>query len=125
MIAVALVLSAVFIPTAFITGITGQFFRQFALTIAVSTIISAFNSLTMSPALGVLLLRPHGEQNDIVTRFFSKTLGWFFRAFNKSFDWIIARYGTSVAGRSAGGASPTSSCFGLKGLGTSFVSVTK
>ena len=97
-IAVALVLSAVFIPTAFITGITGQFFRQFALTIAVSTIISAFNSLTMSPALGVLLLRPHGEQNDIVTRFFSKTLGWFFRAFNKSFDWIIARYGRSVAG---------------------------
>ena len=61
-IAVALVLSAVFIPTAFITGITGQFFRQFALTIAVSTIISAFNSLTMSPALGVILLRPHGEQ---------------------------------------------------------------
>ena len=64
-IAVALVLSAVFIPTAFITGITGQFFRQFALTIAVSTIISAFNSLTMSPALGVILLRPHGEQKDI------------------------------------------------------------
>ncbi|MGB9275767.1 MAG: multidrug efflux RND transporter permease subunit [Terrimicrobiaceae bacterium] len=96
-IAVALVLSAVFIPTAFITGITGQFFRQFALTIAVSTIISAFNSLTMSPALGVLLLRPHGEQNDILSRFFNKTLGWFFRAFNKTFDWLIARYGRSVA----------------------------
>ena len=97
-IAVALVLSAVFIPTAFITGITGQFFRQFALTIAVSTIISAFNSLTMSPALGVILLRPHGEQNDFLTRFFNETLGWFFRGFNKAFDWMIARYGRSVAG---------------------------
>ena len=97
-IAVALVLSAVFIPTAFITGITGQFFRQFALTIAVSTIISAFNSLTMSPALGVVLLRPHGEQKDILTRFFNGTLGWFFRGFNKAFDWMIDRYGRSVAG---------------------------
>ena len=96
-IAVALVLSAVFIPTAFITGITGQFFRQFALTIAVSTIISAFNSLTMSPALGVILLRPHGEQKDILTRFFNGTLGWFFRGFNKAFDWMIDRYGKSVA----------------------------
>src|SRR5262249_46576697 len=57
-IAVGLVLSAVFIPWAFITGITGQFFRQFALTIAVSTVISAFNSLTLSPALTALLLRP-------------------------------------------------------------------
>jgi multidrug efflux pump len=97
-IAVALVLSAVFVPTAFITGITGQFFRQFALTIAVSTIISAFNSLTMSPALGVILLRPHGEQKDILTRFFNGTLGWFFRGFNKAFDWMIDRYGRSVAG---------------------------
>jgi multidrug efflux pump len=97
-IAVALVLSAVFIPTAFITGITGQFFRQFALTIAVSTIISAFNSLTMSPALGVVLLRRHGEQKDILTRFFNGTLGWFFRGFNKAFDWMIDRYGRSVAG---------------------------
>src|SRR6202042_1218587 len=57
-IAVALVLSAVFVPCAFITGITGSFFRQFALTIAVSTIISAFNSLTLSPALTAMLLRP-------------------------------------------------------------------
>jgi multidrug efflux pump subunit AcrB len=97
-IAVALVLSAVFIPTAFITGITGQFSRQFALTIAVSTIISAFNSLTMSPALGVILLRPHGEQKDILTRFFNATLGWFFRGFNRTFDWMIDRYGKVVAG---------------------------
>ena len=97
-IAVALVLSAVFIPTAFITGISGEFFRQFALTIAVSTIISAFNSLTMSPAMSVILLRPKAEQKDILTRFFNGTLGWFFRGFNRAFDWMIARYGRSVAG---------------------------
>ncbi|MEO6054973.1 MAG: efflux RND transporter permease subunit [Chthoniobacterales bacterium] len=94
--AVALVLSAVFIPTAFITGITGQFFRQFALTIAVSTIISAVNSLTMSPALGVLLLKPHAQQTDWLTKFFNGTCGWFFRGFNKSFDWVIERYGRTV-----------------------------
>ena len=58
-IAIALVLAAVFIPTAFIPGISGQFYRQFALTIAVSTLISAFNSLTLSPALAALLLKPH------------------------------------------------------------------
>ncbi|HEY5706901.1 MAG TPA: multidrug efflux RND transporter permease subunit [Terrimicrobiaceae bacterium] len=95
-IAVALVLAAVFIPTAFITGITGQFFRQFALTIAVSTAISAFNSLTMSPALGVVLLRPHREQADVLTKFFNATLGWLFRGFNKVFDWTIDRYGRAV-----------------------------
>jgi multidrug efflux pump len=61
-IAVGLVLSAVFVPCAFISGITGQFFRQFALTISVSTIISAFNSLTLSPALTALLLRPRGDK---------------------------------------------------------------
>src|SRR5207237_3294759 len=60
-IAVGLVLSAVFVPCAFISGITGQFFRQFALTIAVSTVISAFNSLTLSPALTALLLRPRDK----------------------------------------------------------------
>src|SRR5207244_8124648 len=60
-IAVGLVLSAVFVPCAFISGITGQFFRQFAMTIAVSTVISAFNSLTLSPALTALLLRPHDK----------------------------------------------------------------
>ena len=59
-VAVALVLCAVFVPCAFISGITGQFFRQFALTIAVSTVISAFNSLTLSPALAAMLLKPHG-----------------------------------------------------------------
>ncbi len=95
-IAVALVLAAVFIPTAFISGITGQFFRQFALTIAVSTAISAFNSLTMSPALGVLLLRSHSAPKDGLTRFLDKTLGWLFRGFNKIFGWTTERYGRTV-----------------------------
>jgi multidrug efflux pump len=63
-IAVGLVLSAVFVPCAFITGITGQFFRQFALTIAVSTVISAFNSLTLSPALAAILMRPKQDSTD-------------------------------------------------------------
>ena len=66
-VAVALVLCAVFVPCAFISGITGQFFRQFALTIAVSTVFSALNSLTLSPALAALLLKPHGAKQDILT----------------------------------------------------------
>ena len=68
-VAVALVLCAVFIPTAFVSGITGQFYRQFALTIAVSTVISAFNSLTLSPALAALLLKPKDAPKDRFTRF--------------------------------------------------------
>ena len=64
-IAVALVLFAVFVPAAFLGGITGQFFRQFAVTIAVSTVISAFNSLTLSPALAAILLRPRGARSAI------------------------------------------------------------
>ena len=67
-IAVALVLCAVFVPCAFISGITGQFFRQFALTIAVSTVISAFNSLTLSPALAAVLLKPHGARARLAHR---------------------------------------------------------
>jgi multidrug efflux pump len=84
-VAVALVLSAVFVPCAFISGITGEFFRQFALTIAVSTIISAFNSLTLSPALAALLLQPRGAKKDLVGRVLDRTLGWFFRLFNAVF----------------------------------------
>ena len=64
-VAIALVLTAVFVPCAFITGIVGQFFRQFALTIAVSTVISAFNSLTLSPALAALLLKPRNQQSKV------------------------------------------------------------
>src|SRR5438876_11029165 len=77
-IAIALVLCAVFVPTAFMAGISGQFYKQFALTIAVSTIISAFNSLTLSPALCALLLKPHGAGRDPLTKGLDFALGWFF-----------------------------------------------
>ncbi|MEM9658471.1 MAG: efflux RND transporter permease subunit, partial [Planctomycetota bacterium] len=81
-IAVALVLAAVFLPCAFIAGITGEFFRQFGITIAVSTLISAFNSLTLSPALAALLLRPRDAKPDFVTRCLNGLFGWFFKLFN-------------------------------------------
>jgi multidrug efflux pump len=97
-IAVALVLCAVFVPSAFISGITGQFFRQFAVTIAASTVISAFNSLTLSPALAALLLKPHGGRRDPLTWLLDTTLGWFFRLFNRAFTagttgyaWLVGR----------------------------------
>jgi multidrug efflux pump len=91
-VAVALVLSAVFVPCAFVPGITGQFFRQFALTIAASTIISAFNSLTLSPALAALLLQPRGAKKDLPGRFLDLSLGWFFRLFNSAFHRFRAGY---------------------------------
>src|SRR5947208_9047763 len=75
-VATALVLSAVFVPTAFISGLTGQFYKQFAITIAISTVISAFNSLTLSPALSALLLRSHHGPKDRVTRILDGALGW-------------------------------------------------
>src|SRR5213078_67317 len=84
-IAITLVLSAVFVPCAFISGITGRFFQQFALTIAVSTIISAFNSLTLSPALAALLLQKRGAKKDVVGRLLDLLFGWFFRLFNWGF----------------------------------------
>lgn len=84
-IAIALVLVAVFVPLAFISGLTGQFYKQFALTIAISTVISAINSLTLSPALSALLLKGHDAPKDIVTRTMDRSLGWFFRGFNKVF----------------------------------------
>ncbi|MHB1033952.1 MAG: efflux RND transporter permease subunit [Pirellulales bacterium] len=97
-IAVALVLCAVFVPCAFISGITGQFFRQFALTIAVSTVISAFNSLTLSPALAALLLKPHGAKRDPVTVLLDATLGWFFKLFNRGFELSTTAYTRAVGG---------------------------
>ncbi len=97
-VAVALVLCAVFVPCAFIGGVTGQFFRQFAVTIAVSTVFSAFNSLTLSPALAALLLRPHGARRDPVTWLLDLTLGWFFRLFNKMFGVATAIYTRAVGG---------------------------
>jgi hydrophobe/amphiphile efflux-1 (HAE1) family protein len=92
-IAIALVLCAVFIPVAFISGLTGQFYRQFALTIAFSTLISAFNSLTLSPALAAVLLRPHGAPADRPTRVINRLFGWLFRPFNRVFARASSRYG--------------------------------
>jgi hydrophobe/amphiphile efflux-1 (HAE1) family protein len=96
-VATALVLSAVFIPTAFITGLTGQFYKQFAITIAISTVISAFNSLTLSPALSALLLRDHHAPKDRLTRIMDRSFGWFFRPFNRFFDWASQKYSRGVA----------------------------
>ncbi|RTD98338.1 efflux RND transporter permease subunit [Variovorax atrisoli] len=84
-IAIALVLVAVFVPLAFISGLTGQFYRQFAVTIAISTVISAINSLTLSPALAALLLRGHDAPKDALTRGMDRVFGWLFRGFNRFF----------------------------------------
>jgi len=95
-VAIALVLSAVFIPTAFIGGISGQFYRQFATTIAAATIISAFNSLTLSPALCALMLRPHGAGKDRFARLWDLALGWFVRLFNRGFTFSSHAYAGGV-----------------------------
>jgi multidrug efflux pump len=97
-IAIALVLCAVFVPCMFIGGITGQFFRQFAVTIAVSTGFSAFNSLTLSPALAALLLRPRDQARDPVTWLLDHALGWLFKGFNWAFGATTAAY-TAAVGR--------------------------
>ncbi|HEX4119021.1 MAG TPA: multidrug efflux RND transporter permease subunit [Verrucomicrobiae bacterium] len=97
-IAVALVLCAVFIPTAFITGVSGQFYRQFALTIAFSTLISAFNSLTLSPALCAILLQPHGARHDLFSRIMDRTIGRFFNGFNRLFGAATNTYSRAVRG---------------------------
>jgi multidrug efflux pump len=97
-IAIALVLVAVFVPLAFISGLSGQFYRQFALTIAISTVISAFNSLTLSPALAALLLKGHGAKKDGLTRVMDFLFGWFFRRFNRGFNALSNGYGRTVGG---------------------------
>lgn len=90
-IAIALVLCAVFIPTAMIPGMSGQFYKQFAMTIAVATVLSAFNSLTLSPALAAMLLRPHSEERH------KGFVGRLARRFNEGFDRMGNRYGRTVA----------------------------
>ncbi|BCS35693.1 resistance-nodulation-cell division efflux transporter [Luteitalea sp. TBR-22] len=99
-IAITAVLSAVFIPTAMLAGLTGQFYRQFALTIAISTTISALNSLTLSPALSALLLKPHGEARDVLSRVLDRVIGPFTRRFNALFDrgarWYVAGVGRAI-----------------------------
>jgi hydrophobe/amphiphile efflux-1 (HAE1) family protein len=91
-IAIAFGLTAVFVPVAFISGITGQFYRQFALTISFSTLLSAFNSLTLSPALAALILKPHKAKKDWVTRAIDLLLGWFFRLFNTGLEKLNIGY---------------------------------
>jgi multidrug efflux pump len=95
-IAIALVLIAVFVPLAFISGLTGQFYRQFALTIAISTVISAINSLTLSPALAANLLKSHDAPKDWLSRVMDKAFGWFFRRFNAAFRSGSLAYGGGV-----------------------------
>ncbi|GGX04792.1 multidrug efflux RND transporter permease subunit [Pigmentiphaga litoralis] len=95
-VAISLTLVAVFVPLAFMTGLTGQFYKQFAMTIAISTVISAFNSLTLSPALAALLLRSHHDKPDWLTRGINKVLGRFFAGFNRFFGRASDRYATGV-----------------------------
>jgi multidrug efflux pump len=95
-IAIALVLCAVFVPMAFLTGVTGQFYKQFAVTIAISTVISAINSLTLSPALAALLLRSHGAPKDFLSRLLDALFGWVFRPFNRLFKKSSDRYEGSI-----------------------------
>ncbi|WP_426234188.1 efflux RND transporter permease subunit [Pseudomonas sp. TWP3-2] len=97
-VATALVLCAVFIPAAFISGLTGQFYKQFALTIAISTVISAFNSLTLSPALAAVLLRSHDAPKDRFSKVLDKIFGgWLFRPFNRFFERASHGYVGTVA----------------------------
>jgi hydrophobe/amphiphile efflux-1 (HAE1) family protein len=95
-IAISLVLMCVFVPCIFIAGITGQFFRQFAVTIAVSTFFSAINSLTLSPALCAVLLKSKEKQTDPLSKLLKATLGWFFLLFNRFFSWSSNLYAGTV-----------------------------
>jgi len=95
-IAIALTLVAVFVPLAFMSGLTGQFYKQFAMTIAISTVISAFNSLTLSPALAALLLKGHHEPKDKLTIAMDRVFGPFFNVFNRVFHRGSELYGQGV-----------------------------
>ncbi|HGM6838962.1 TPA: multidrug efflux RND transporter permease subunit SdeB [Serratia marcescens] len=96
-IAIAVVLCAVFVPMAFLSGVTGQFYKQFAVTIAISTVISAINSLTLSPALAARLLKPHGAPKDLPSRLIDRLFGWLFRPFNRFFANGSQRYQRGVS----------------------------
>ncbi|MGB3392753.1 MAG: multidrug efflux RND transporter permease subunit [Stenotrophomonas sp.] len=96
-IAIALVLCAVFVPMAFLSGVTGQFYKQFAVTIAISTVISAINSLTLSPALAARLLKPHGAPKDGPSRLIERLFGWVFRPFNRFFKSSSEKYEHGVS----------------------------
>jgi multidrug efflux pump len=97
-IAIALVLCAVFVPIAFVPGLSGEFYKQFALTIAISTVISAFSSLTLAPALSATLLQAHDAPKDALTRLIDKLFGRFFTGFNRFFGRSSERYERGVQG---------------------------
>ncbi len=96
LVAIALVLSAVFIPSVFLSGILGQFFRQFAVTIATATVISLIVSLTLSPALCALLFKPHDPLHRS-SNLLGRAMDGFFRGFNGAFEWVSSRYGALTA----------------------------
>ncbi|MFA6985234.1 MAG: multidrug efflux RND transporter permease subunit [Arenimonas sp.] len=96
-VAIALVLCAVFVPMAFLDGVTGQFYKQFAATIAISTVISAINSLTLSPALAAALLKPHDAAKDAPSRLIERLFGWIFRPFNHFFARSSQRYQRAIS----------------------------
>ncbi|HET9485324.1 MAG TPA: multidrug efflux RND transporter permease subunit [Xanthomonadales bacterium] len=116
-IAIALVLCAVFVPMAFLSGVTGAFYKQFAVTIAISTVISAVNSLTLSPALAAKLLQPHGAPKDAVSRGIDRVFGRFFTAFNRFFRRSSERYQGGV-GRALGGRGRVFAVYALLLLAT-------
>ena len=115
-IAIGLVLCAVFVPVAFLSGLTGEFYRQFALTIAFSTVISAVNSLTLSPALSAILLKSREAPPDRLTRLLDRGLGWLFRPFNRVFKSGSERYGRAVASIIRRGSVALAVYAGLVGL---------
>ncbi len=97
-VAITLVLASVFVPLAFLGGVTGQFYKQFAVTIAAAVIISGFNSLTLSPALAAMLLQPHGARKDALGRWIDRVLGRPFAAFNRVFKRYGDRYSAGIGG---------------------------
>ena len=111
-VAIAAVLVAVFVPMAFLEGVTGQFYRQFAVTIAVSTVISAINSLTLSPALAAVLLKPHGAKSDAPSRWLEASFGWLFRPFNRFFHASSEKYSVGVT-RSIGKSKAVFAVYGV------------
>jgi multidrug efflux pump len=116
-IAIALVLVAVFVPLAFISGLSGQFYKQFAVTIAISTVISAVNSLTLSPALAALLLKGHHEPKDALTRGMDRVFGRFFAWFNRTFRRGSEKYGVTLT-RSLGRRAVLMAVYGALVLAT-------
>ncbi|MGH8134903.1 MAG: efflux RND transporter permease subunit, partial [Steroidobacteraceae bacterium] len=97
-VAITLVLSSVFVPLAFLGGVTGEFYRQFAVTIAAAVLISGFNSLTLSPALAAMLLQPHGAKKDALGVAIDRAVGRPFAAFNRVFHGFGKRYSDGIGG---------------------------